>query len=156
MAERLARLSAMPSFVRQAQSLWNGVFNPRVLLDPKTPYRDLLMMAGSHRWELKTTSMMVAPTPDRVAVIDVALGLLERGTWTVPTWYVEQVLADRFKTILGWRLEERDAGDGSLGHELVCMPADEHVYQGVLVTGRWACEAQDSAPISIWNSSSTH
>ena len=152
MVSNIARLSALPSFLR-TQTLWGGAFDSRAMLDSSTPSnKNLLLMTGSHRWGISMTTATVEMPLEQRAVIDIAQGLLERGTWTLPTWSVERALAERFQSDLGWAIESVPASSGALGYALLQDAPSAPALQNAFVTGRWECEASNSNVTSIWDS----
>ena len=152
MVSNIARLSALPSFLR-TQTLWGGAFDSRAMLNTNSPSsKNLLFMTGSHRWEISITGATEEVTLEQQAVIDIAQGLLERGAWTLPTWSVEQALAERFQTVFGWAMEEVPASSGALGFAPIRQAPNDQALQNAFVTGRWECEALSPNVTSIWNS----
>ena len=100
--ERFSRLSAAPGFLRDSR-LWGGFFG-------RVPDRHAPSLAdaargslSSHRWGLRAPPGTERRPPDARTrtVISIALGLLERGDWTLPTWGVECELADRTARVTG-------------------------------------------------------
>src|SRR3546814_3785981 len=70
-------------------------------------------------------------------VLEVALSLLERGSWTLPSWHVEQALAARAARELGWTVAPiRPPESGELGLRLqnklsskVLQRSEEHTSE---------------------------
>ena len=123
------------------------------MLSTSTPLsKNLLLMTGSHRWGISINGATEDITSEQQAVIDIAQGLLERGPWTLPTWSVEQALAERFQTDFGWAMEEVPTSSGSLGYAPVRQAPDTAALQNAFVTGRWECEASNPNITSIWDS----
>lgn len=151
MIANIARLSAFPSFLR-TPNLWGGAFDSRALLNPNTPNRNLLFMTGSHRWDVQVAGATTEITPEQRAVIDIAQGLLERGAWSVPSWRVEQALAERFNIELGWELAKTATSNGNLEYAPMRSAPTDSAFQNALVTGRWKCEAADYDAMNIWES----
>ena len=152
MISNIARLSALPSFLR-TQNLWGGAFDSRAMLNIGAPSsKNLLFMTGSHRWGISITGRSEEITSEQRAVIDIAQGLLERGTWTLPTWSVEQALAERFETDFGWAMEKVPASSGALGYVSFQQGPSGVALQNAFVTGRWKCEASNENVASIWDS----
>lgn len=111
-------------------------------------------MTGSHRWGISITGATAEAevTPEQQAVIDLAQGLLERGDWTLPTWAVEQALAERFKADFGWVMEKVSASSGNLGYAPFRQAPNDTAFQNAFVTGRWECEVSSPDVTSIWDS----
>ena len=114
--------------------------------------KNLLFMTGSHRWGVSITGATEEITSEQRAVIDIAQGLLERGAWTLPTWSVEQALAERFQTDFGWAMEKVPASSGALGYVLFQQGRSDVALQNAFVTGRWECEVSDPNITSVWDS----
>lgn len=89
------------------------------------------------------------PSADTLALIDIAQSILERGAWTLPTWSVEEWLAEKIQEELGWLVQQDSASGGSLSFKVVSARPDSH-FQNALVTGRWPCEVQAGAEHEIW------
>ena len=149
MESRVSRLSSIPTFFGD-KAFWNGVFDPKARLDPKSPHKSLLSLTGSHRWELVDTNEARDFDPRHLAVLDIAQGLLERGLWTNPSWWVEKRLAERCVDVLGLQLKDFPERSGNLGFEVVRGPVTSKQFQNALVTGRWPCETTSIDATDIW------
>ena len=147
----VARLSALPNFLRQ-QAFWGGALNPRNSLAGRPKLQELRSATGSHRWGVTADDSARNPLDRRrAAIVDVAQSLLERGQWTLPSWRIEQHLAQLFRANLGWQLDLADTAAGNLGF-LVQAPQIAQEFQQALVPARWQCEASGDIAGDIWSS----
>lgn len=89
-----------------------------------------------------------------MAIVDIAQSVLERGQWTLPSWRMEQHLAQQFRDTLGWGLDLGDMSAGNLGFH-VYAPQTTHAFQQSLVPARWECEAAGDIASEIWSSQPT-
>jgi len=149
MESRVSRLSSIPTFFGN-KAFWNGVFDPKARLDPKSPHKSLLSLTGSHRWGFSDNNEARGLDPRHLAVLDIAQGLLERGLWTNPSWLVEKRLAERCVDVLGLQLKDFPERGGNLGFEVVRGPVASKQFQNALVTGRWPCETTSIDATDIW------
>src|SRR3546814_11315550 len=75
-------------------------------------------------------------------VLEVALSLLERGSWTLPSWHVEQALAARAARELGWTVAPiRPPESGELGLRLQNKLSSK-VLQNILIPSPLEGEAE--------------
>ena len=147
----VSRLSALPMFLRR-QEFWSGALNPKNHLSGNSKYQQLRSATAAHRWHVESEGFTFTPlSGPRMAIVDIAQSILERGLWTLPSWRIEQHLADRFRRSLDWQLEPSDKTAGNLGFELrkACI---SEAFQRALVTGRWTCEVAGDAIANIWAS----
>jgi len=147
----LARLSALPAFL-QAPGFWKGFLNPRQRLVPgKRRQEEARVLASSHRWGfVSQADPSEVPSGRQKELIQIALGLLERGTWTLPSWRVEQHLASLCAQDPGWVVQPKGETSGSLGYE-VSNPDPHPLFQHALVTGRLPGEGPADAD-ALWDS----
>ena len=146
MDSRVSILSAMPMFFGH-KAFWSGTFDPKARLDPKSRHKALLNLTGSHRWGFIATTSEHRLSPQQITILDVGQGLLERGSWTNPSWFVEKWLAERCASILGLQLISFPERSGSLGFEMVQGPASTKLLQNAMATGRWPCEVTDDGAL---------
>ena len=132
------------------KAFWSGTFDPKARLDPKSPHKALLNLTGSHRWGFIATTSEHRLSPQQITILDVGQGLLERGSWTNPSWFVEKWLAERCASILGLQLISFPERSGSLGFEVVQGPTSTKLLQNALATGRWPCEVTDDGSLGVW------
>lgn len=112
-------------------------------------------MTGSHRWDIDVHRNGISPAigEREITLIEIAQGLLERGTWTIPSWTLEQYLAERFRSTLGWTFKPIDGSAGSLGFSVASAYVDEQ-FTNALVTARWKAEVESvsEAIDALWSS----
>src|SRR3546814_3242797 len=82
------------------------------------------------------------PGGARRLVLEVALVPLERGSWTLPSWHVEQALAARAARELGWTVAPiRPPESGELGLRLQNKLSSK-VLQNILIPSPLEGEAE--------------
>ena len=147
---KVSRLSAMPLFLRN-QDFWNRILDPLAQVGSNARYGNLRVAAATHRWALEDKGFGFNQlSASQLALIDVAQSMLERGTWTLPSWRVEQFIAERVVTEIGWSISQEDSSAGSLAFTIDAARPDAH-FQSSLVTARWACEVGTDSTAEIWN-----
>ena len=135
----LSRLSAMPLFMRRDE-FWNRFIDPRAQIGNDANY-DLRTGSASHQWDLDDKGFVFRSlTREQESLLDVAQSILERGIWTIPTWKVEQALAAKFESFLGWTFTQSDPNLGSLGFNIEKAVVDG-AFKQALTSARWAAEA---------------
>lgn len=141
------RLSALPTFLR-SDAFWKGALDPRTSLRASS-IRGLREFSSTHRWGLDGRWERGEVLNDNQrSVIDVGVGILQRGAWTNCSWKVEQALAKRFNEALLGEIKRIDAGVGTLRYE--ALPSPELKLSTVLVTGRLPFEVPEQAIESLW------
>ena len=146
----VSRLSSMPLFLRK-QNFWNRILDPLAQSGSNARFSALRMAAATHRWSLDSKGFGFSNlTPKQQGLIDIAQSILERGAWTLPTWRMEQYLAEKAVQDLGWSLSADDPNAGNLSYSVESAKTDAH-FQNCLVTGRWPCECEAEAIDEIWN-----
>src|SRR3546814_19838794 len=82
-----------------------GAFSSKARLET-TPARDRQRRyLASHRYAVEPGRELHEPPGGALRlVLEVALSLLERGYWTIPSWHVEKALAARGARELGWEV----------------------------------------------------
>jgi ATP-dependent DNA helicase RecQ len=134
------------------QNFWKGILNPLVAKSSK--FETLRIAAATHRWGIDTKGFGFAnPTQQQLGIIDVAQSILERGIWTLPTWRIEQYLAEKVQQDLGWQLREDDPSSTGLSYSIRSARPDP-CFQNGLVAGRWPCEVNadtNTVADEIWN-----
>ncbi|MBK9440572.1 MAG: hypothetical protein IPN53_04340 [Comamonadaceae bacterium] len=127
-------ISSLPSFLADSE-IWGGFFSPKAQLDASPNQANTRNYLACHRWQLEPgESIFVAPTGPRRLVIELALSILERGLWTLPSWEMEQQLAQRATAECGWRIESAPIGTGNLRLKLNSRLPDTDL-KNVLVFG---------------------
>lgn len=116
--------ASAPIFLRDGRVL-NGALDPSRALDKSDSWRGLILHCASHRWTVRSgTRPCGAPlTTGQTALVDIAQGLLERGTWTPPSWATERFLAKLARRMLGWRMDQSSPESGQLGFVLRETPS---------------------------------
>ena len=134
-----SRLSAMPLFMRRDE-FWNRFIDPKAHLGNNANY-ELRTGSASHQWDLDDKGFVFRSlTREQESLLDVAQSILERGIWTIPTWKVEQALAAKFESSLGWTFTQSDPNSGSLGFTIEKALVDG-AFKQALTSARWAAEA---------------
>jgi len=153
-APQVACLSALPSFLYES-SFWQGALSPRTRVANDGLLKRLAHSTSTHQWAISGGESARSIVRDRAAkaVLDVAQGLLERGSWTLPSWRMEQHLALLFRDALGAQVSQLDDSAGNLGYRLELASKTE-AFDRALVTGRFTCEAQAGHSLAdeIWAS----
>src|SRR3546814_15387133 len=111
--ERRGCLAALPGFLAESE-MAGGAFSSKARLET-TPARDRQRRyLASHRYEVEPGRELHEPPGGALRlVLEVALSLLERGSWTLPSWPVEQ--ADRKSVVWGKSVSVSvDLGGGRL------------------------------------------
>ncbi len=112
-------ISALPSFLADSD-IWSGFFSPKAQLDGSSHQANARNYLACHRWHLEPSDRVFdEPSGSQRLVIELALSLLERGLWTLPSWSVEQALAQRAKVECGWNIEPLPTGTGNLRLKLI-------------------------------------
>lgn len=130
--EKLGCLAALPGFLAES-GLGNGTFSAKARLED-TPLRERQRRyLASHRYDIEGARESY-PAPEgafRIA-LQVALALIERGSWTPPSWLVEKTLAARAFEELGWSVvpvSPPESGDLSLRlHGTLSAEDMRHVF----------------------------
>ncbi len=127
-------ISSLPSFLADSE-IWGGFFSPKAQLDASSNQANTRNYLACHRWNLEPSdNIFAAPTGSRRLVIELALSILERGLWTLPSWEVEQQLAQRATAECGWSIASLPEGTGNLRLKLnTRVPAND--LKNVLVLG---------------------
>jgi ATP-dependent DNA helicase RecQ len=134
-----SRLSAMPLFMRRDE-FWNRFVDPKSHLGNGANY-DLRNGTASHQWDLDDKGFVFKSiTREQESLLDVAQSILERGVWTIPTWKVEQAIAAKFESDLGWKISQIDPHSGSLGFNIDQAVTDS-AFKQALTSARWSEES---------------
>ena len=126
-------LSALPAFLHHAD-FWQGLFNPK----QTGKYDSLKRISASHRWGVNSTSATVMVDSSIAHVLGIAQNLLTRGQWTLPSWGLEQYLAQRFQEDLGWQMTRVNPST-ELHYDVQSKTLD-NAFKHALVSARWPCE----------------
>ena len=117
--ERYACLASLPGFLAESE-IGSGAFSPKARLEDGPIRERQRRFLASHRYDIEP-GREVFPLPSggiRVA-LEVALSMVGRGLWTLPSWQVEQALAKRAQQIHGWVIDSKfPGGSGDLSLKL--------------------------------------
>ncbi|WP_436196218.1 DEAD/DEAH box helicase [Paraburkholderia hospita] len=147
----VSQLSAMPLFLRN-QNFWNRLLDPLTQSGKNGRFKELRLASATHRWFFDDKGVDAAYlSPTQLGLVDVAQSILERGPWTLPTWRMEEQLAENAVEEFGWQLTAPNRDSGDLSYRVESSSPDAH-FQNALVTGRWPCEVTSlAAADEIWN-----
>lgn len=102
--ERIGCLAALPSFLADS-NLADGAFAPKSYVVETSNRERWRRYLASHRYDVEPGRRVHnVPGAALRVVLDVALALVGRGIWTLPSWRVEQLLAQRAREDLGWQV----------------------------------------------------
>lgn len=124
--ERVRCLAALPGFLAES-NIGDGAFSAKDRLRD-TPKREFQRRhLACHRFDIEPgRASFEPPAPTLRMVLDIALALMERGPWTLPSWRVEQALAARASDVLDWKVVPvRPPDSGDLGLRLQSRVTDE-------------------------------
>lgn len=100
--ERFGCVAALPTFLADSE-IGSGAFSAKGRLRGGGVRERQLRYLASHRYDVEFgVQNYTAPSGAQRVVLEVALALLERGIWTLPSWNVEQAIAERARAHLGW------------------------------------------------------
>ena len=117
--ERVGCLAALPGFLGESE-IAAGAFSAKARLED-TPARERQRRyLASHRFDIEPGRLAHEPPAAALRIVfEVALALIGRGQWTLPSWRVEQALAARATEECGWPVRPlRAPGSGDLGLRL--------------------------------------
>jgi ATP-dependent DNA helicase RecQ len=154
---RFGSVSAMPGFLAES-GLWSNFFASKERTRLSTGRASSAAYLAGHRFGLTQGATYAAPPTGATRVaLGVALYLLERGSWTLPSLDIEQAIADACEKTLGWKITppaNRSAGDlrlvvdprtvaaADLRHVLAPTPVGTEANLQCIVSR--LCEAADS------------
>lgn len=139
----------MPLFLRK-QNFWNRILDPLAQYGTNARFSALRIAAASHRWGLDDKGFNFSTlSTSQIGLVDVAQSILERGAWTLPTWRLEQYLAELAANTLGWEVTQDNPDAGGLGFTVAAARQDA-AFQNCLTSARWECEAAADAAKEIW------
>ncbi|MBS0454443.1 MAG: DEAD/DEAH box helicase [Proteobacteria bacterium] len=146
----VGRLSALPCFLK-SPAFWSGALDPRTSIDDRARFGHLREFSSAHQWslDLKEASFE-APSGTALTVVELALGILQRGAWTPCTWLVEQSLGEAMANAGLVTLQAYGAKSGLLGFDAV--PTSHADLKSALVAGRLRSEASPDCADALWDS----
>jgi ATP-dependent DNA helicase RecQ len=143
------RLASLPAFLK-SPAFWKGSLDPRASLDVRTPFGHMREFSSGHAWGLNipASQTLSPPTETELLVIEVALGILQRGAWCPCSWGLEQELAQRMTDaglVTAARLPQ---ASGLLGFQ--AEPSMPRSLSNALISARLATEVQGDAAEQLW------
>lgn len=114
MTDYYANLAALPSFLAES-NLWDGAFSPKSKLLVGSPLERARRYLGGHRYGVRHgRTSHSRPSAEICLVLEIALSLLERGEWTLPTWRLERSLAEHARETADWKIDRASTSMGDL------------------------------------------
>lgn len=149
MAISRGRLSALPSFLKSGE-FWRGALDPRLSIEDKARFRHLREFSSSHAWSIEAAlgSSQLPPLATELTVIEIALGILQRGAWTPCSWMVEQAMARLMADAGLCEFIPYPALAGVLGFNT--KVSNPNVLKNALISGRLASEVRPNAAERMW------
>lgn len=157
--DRFGCLASLPSFLAESE-IGTGAFSSKARLEDGPNRERQRRYLASHRYDIEPgRGVFAAPGGGLKVALEVALSLVSRGLWTLPSWRVEQTLAERAQQRHGWAVDPvLPSGSGDLilrlttrlrtedSHNvLVPSPLDEEQDRADII--RWLCDvADDDSP----------
>lgn len=150
MAISRGRLSALPSFLKSGD-FWRGALDPRLSIEDAARFRHLREFSSSHAWSIEHTSSSSQPTAKDtdLTVIEIALGILQRGAWSPCTWLVEQAMAKSMADFGLCEFTPYPAPAGTLGFET--RQTNPNAFKHALISGRLPKEVTPGAAQRMWD-----
>lgn len=151
MKESSGRLSALPCYFKSAL-FWQGALDPRVSIEEGAKYNHLREFSSAHAWGISHSEGLDVDRPNSLerSVIEVALGLLQRGAWAPCSWPLEQALAESFTSAGLGSIQPLPERAGVVGFS--ATPANDPVLRHALTSARFPSEVGEGAPEKIWQS----
>ena len=148
----IGRLSALPCFFK-SEVFWRGALDPRLSIEETARFRHLREFSSAHAWCISSDSNAnyTPPTGTELTVIEIGLGILQRGAWTPCSWMVEQAIASRMERARLCEFTSYPAAAGLLGFEPQQIRSD--LFKQALTSGRLASEAVPDAAELLWDAS---
>ena len=117
--ERVGCLAALPGFLGES-AIAASAFSAKARLEDAPARERQRRYLASHRFDIEPGRFVHEPPAAVLHIVfEVALALIGRGQWTLPSWRVEQALAARATEELGWPIVPlRAPGSGDLGFRL--------------------------------------
>lgn len=95
-------LAVLPTFLADSE-IGSGAFSGKSQLQAGPVRERQLRYLAGHRFDVEPgLRSFEKPTGSLKVALEIALSLVGRGLWTVPSWQVEQELAARARHGLGW------------------------------------------------------
>lgn len=149
MATSIGRLSALPSFFKSTD-FWRGALDPRLSIEDKARFRHLREFSSSHTWGIEEAQAdsRVLPNSTELTVIEIALGILQRGAWSPCSWMVEQAIVRQMEDAGLCEFVSYPAPAGVLGfHAKQSVP---NVFKHALISGRLNDEVASGELERLW------
>ncbi len=149
MAISRGRLSALPSFLKSGD-FWRGALDARHSIEDKARFRHLREFSSSHAWniEIAPNVSRSLPTATELTVIEIALGILQRGAWAPCSWMVEQAMAQGMAEAGLCEFTPYPVPAGVLGFNT--QQSNPNAFKNALTSGRLANEVLAGAVESMW------
>lgn len=149
MAISHGRLSALPSFFK-SRDFWSGALDPRLSIEDRARFRHLREFSSSHAWSLEITpsASRSPPTATELTVIEIALGILQRGAWAPCTWLVEQAMAQGMAEAGLCEFTPYPSPAGILGFNP--QQSNPNALKNALISGRLTHEVVPGAAERMW------
>jgi len=143
------RLAALPTFLK-GPAFWKGALDPRGSLDARTPFGHMREFSSGHTWGLSfPSSLTLTPAAGtELVVIEVALAILQRGSWCPCSWGLEQALTHRMETSDLVTVARLPEASGLLGFH--AEPSTPSSLSNALISARLAAEVQEGAAEQLW------
>lgn len=144
-----SRLSALPGFFKSSQ-FWAGALDPSLSIDDAATFRHLREFSCAHSWDISADplSKSVSVEGTDLTAIEVALGILQRGAWTLCSWMVEKWTAQQLSHFELCSFEQLSECSGMLGFDATQNNPD--ALRFALISGRLQSELEPNAVSSIW------
>lgn len=140
----VGRLSALPCFFK-SPGFWKGALDPRLSIEESARFKALREFSSSHQWGVINPAGLSSSLPSgtELTVIELGLGLLQRGAWTPCSWMVEQDIAHRMQKSGLCQFSDYPSRSGLLGFEPKEIQAER--LKLTLTSGRLQSEVEPSA-----------
>lgn len=150
MAISLGRLSALPTFLKSGD-FWRGALDPRLSIEDKARFRHLREFSSAHAWSIEAAPGFnrTPPAGTELTVIELGLGILQRGAWAPCSWMVEQAVAKRMTDAGLCEFTPYPAAAGLLGFET--KQTNPNAFKNALTSGRHESEVTPNAVDRIWD-----
>lgn len=143
------RLAALPTFLK-GPAFWKGALDPRASLDSRTQFAHMREFSSGHTWRLDVppSQPLVPAAETELLVVEVALGILQRGAWCPCSWGLEQALAQRMAASGLVSVVPRPSASGLLGYQ--AEPSMPSTLSNALISARLSSEVQAGEAEQLW------
>jgi len=151
LATDVGRLAALPCFLK-SHEFWQGAMDPRLSIDTGAKFGHLREFSSTHVWgiERHTDRQSSKPVGDELSVIELGLGILQRGAWTPCSWGLETALANKLQSSGLGDVAPFPKAAGLLGFD--AKPHNAGLLAHALIPGRLQAEAGLQAADDMWES----